>query len=62
MRTGRREDVSRYPDLHAGKAKGRRGVSAEEWVQSVRIEDPIEISRDLADVYDSIDLWFINPK
>ena len=45
VRTGKQTVIGSYPDL-----KALRHVSAEERMQSIRIEDPIEISRDLADV------------
>ena len=51
VRNGTRLDLENYPELR--KLRPRKGVSAEEWQQSIRIEDPFERSRDLADVLQS---------
>ena len=48
VRTGKQHDISSYPNLRW--VKPRAGVSEPEWKQSIRIEDPIETSRDLAGV------------
>ena len=48
VRRGRRSDISFYSELQL--IQGRKGVSTDEWKLSIRIEDPIETSRDLADV------------
>ena len=48
VRNGKRLDLENYPKLQG--LRPRRGISAEEWEISIRIEDPFERSRDLADV------------
>ena len=51
VRNGKRLDLEKYPKLQ--RLRPRRGISAEEWEISIRIEDPFERSRDLADVLQS---------
>merc|ERR1711924_134176 len=48
VRIGKRLTINEYPELHA--ITPRRGVSAAELQRSIRIEDPFEAARDLADV------------